>query len=110
RSSDLDDRRAAVEAHDGGEGRLDAGIAALAFQRFHQRRFFAALVGARARVNQQVEVEPGAKNVVPKITARVGFGDGGIHDVQNVAVFAANVDETAMRIDGAPGNDDPLDQ
>ena len=47
----------AVQAHHGREGRPDARIAALAFERFHQRRFFAALVGARAGMRQQIEIE-----------------------------------------------------
>jgi len=40
----VDDRGAAVEAHYSREGRLNARIPALAFERFHQRRFLAALV------------------------------------------------------------------
>src|SRR6266849_3196283 len=53
----INDRRAAVEADDGREGRLDARIAALAFERFHERGFFSAFVGARPGVNDQVEIE-----------------------------------------------------
>ena len=95
---------------DGGEGRPDARIAALAFERFHQRRFFAAFVGARAGVRDQIEIESAAENIFAEIARGVGFFDGRVHDVQHVAIFAANVDVALMRADRAPGDDDAFDQ
>ena len=59
----IDDGGAAVEADDGGEGRLDARDAALAFERFHQRRLFADFVGAGAGLRDDVEVDAGAEDV-----------------------------------------------
>ncbi len=59
----VDDRGAAVEADDGREGRLDAGHAALAFERLHQRGLFADLVGAGAGLGDDVEVDA----LVPKM-------------------------------------------
>src|SRR5262249_27492832 len=106
----VDDRRTAVQADDSGEGRLDARVAALAFERFHQRGFLAALVSARTGMNQQIEVEAGAEDVFAEITAFVGFGDGRIHDVQHVAVFTANIDKAVMRIDGTARDDDAFNQ
>ncbi len=61
-------------ADNGREGRLDARIAALAFQRFHQCRFFAAFVCAGAGVRADIEIEAGAKNILAQIALRVGFG------------------------------------
>ena len=46
----IDDRRPAPEPNHGRERRPDARNAALAFERFHQRRFFADFVRARAAV------------------------------------------------------------
>ena len=66
----VDNGRAAVEADNGREGRLDARIAALAFERFHQRGFFAAFVCARAGVSEQVEIEADAENVFAQVAAR----------------------------------------
>ena len=56
-----------VQAHHGRKGRPDARIAALAFERFHQRRFFAALVGARAGVRGQIEIEAAAEDIFAEI-------------------------------------------
>ena len=53
----VDDGGAAVEADDGGEGRLDAGDAALAFERLHQGGLFADFVGAGAGLGDDVEVD-----------------------------------------------------
>ncbi len=45
----------AIQAEAGREWRLEAGLPLLAFQRFQQRRFFAADVGAKAMVTMQLE-------------------------------------------------------
>ncbi len=76
----------------GGKRRTDARDAALAFERFEQRRFLAALVGARAGVRVQIEIEARALNVLAQLALGVRFGDGVIHDVDQVAIFAADVD------------------
>ena len=39
-----------------------------------------------------------------------GFRDGGIHDVEHIAVFAPHVDESTVGVDGSPGDDDSLDE
>ena len=71
----VDDRGASIQADDGGEGRLDARVAALAFERFHQRRFFAAFVGARAGVRAELEIEAAAQNILAEKALGVGFLD-----------------------------------
>ncbi len=50
----------AVEAKTGRERRLEARLALFAFERFEQRRFFAADVGAKAVVRVQLKAEIGA--------------------------------------------------
>src|SRR5208283_5668922 len=73
----VDDGGAAIQTHYGREWRLDARVSALAFQRFHQSGFFSALVGARASMNEEIEIKAGAENVLAQIAAGVGFLDGG---------------------------------
>ena len=72
----VDDGGAAVQADDGGEGRLDAGHAALAFERLHEGGLFADLVGARAGLGDDVEVDARAEDVLAEEALRVGVGDG----------------------------------
>ena len=72
----VDDRGRTVQPDHGGEGRPDARIAALAFERFHQRGFFAAFIGARARMRDQIEVEAAAENIFAQIAGFVSFLDG----------------------------------
>src|SRR6266852_6201113 len=105
----IDDGRAAVETDDGGEGRLDARVAAFAFEGLHQSGFFAALIGTRAGVHDQVEIETGAKDIFAEIVARISFVERGLDDVEHVAVFPANVNEAVVRIDRAAGDGDALD-
>ena len=93
----VDDGGAAVEADDGREGRLDARHAALAFERLHQRGLFADLVGARAGLRDDVEVDARAEDVLAEEALRVGVGDGLLHDLEQVAVLAAQIDEAHLR-------------
>ncbi len=101
----VDDRGTAVEADDGREGRLDAGNAALAFERLHERRFFADFVGARAGLRDDLEFGAGAEDVLAQKAAIVGVGDGALHDFEQIAVLAAQVDEAHLRADGEAGDD-----
>src|SRR6266852_4690875 len=105
----VNDGGAAVEADDSREGRPDARIAALAFQRFHKSRFFATFVSARAGVDQEVEIEAGAEDIFTEIAARISFFKRAFDDIEDVAILAADIDETAIGVDGAPGDDDALD-
>ena len=52
----VEDGGALERARDGRKRRLEARIAALAFERFEQRRFLAALVSAGAGVRVQIEI------------------------------------------------------
>src|SRR5207302_11512950 len=105
----IDDRRASVQSHHGREGRLDPWIAALAFERFHQRGFFAALVSACPGVRQQIEIESRSENILPQVAARICFGESSVHDIQHVAVFAENISESLVRTDGTSCNPNTFD-
>ena len=101
----VDDRGTAVEADDGREGRLDARNAALAFERLHERGFFAHFVCARAGLGDDLEFGTGAEDVLAEKAAIVGVGDGALHDFEQVAILAAQVDEAHLRADGEAGDD-----
>src|SRR5206468_11050734 len=59
----VDDRRAAEEAVDGRERRLDARVGALPLERLDEPRLLAADVGPCPAVDPDVEVEAGAEDV-----------------------------------------------
>ena len=101
----VDDRGSAVEADDGREGRLDARNAALAFERLHQRRLFAHFVGARAGLRDDLEFGVGAEDVLAEKALGVGVGDGLLHDFEQIAILAAQIDEAQLRADGQAGDD-----
>ncbi len=106
----VDDGGAAVEADDGGEGRLDARDAALAFERLHQRGLFADFVGAGAGLGDDVEVEAlDAEDVLAEEALGVGVGDGALDDVEEVAILAAQIDEAHLRADGEAGDHGAFD-
>src|SRR5665213_1999973 len=79
------------------ERRPDAGDAALALERFEQRRFLAAFIGTRARVGREMELHAAPENVIAKIAARIGFIDRAIHNIDQIAVFAADIDVALLR-------------
>ena len=82
----------AVEPVVGGERRLEARLARLAFQRFEQRGFLAADVGARADKGMQLVVDTGVVKVAPEPAGLVGLAHGGLEAHHGVAQeLAANV-------------------
>ena len=105
----VDDGGAAVEADDGREGRLDAGDAALAFERLHEGGLFADLVGAGAGLGDDVEVDAGAEDVLAEKALGVGVGDGLFDDLEQVAILAAQIDEAQLRADGEAGDHGAFD-
>src|ERR1700757_719228 len=56
-----------------------------------------------------VEIASAAENVLAQKSLRVGVLDRLLHDVRQIAVFAANVDVSAVRADGQTGNDYAFD-
>ncbi len=61
-------------------------------------------------MNQQIVIEAGVANIFAEIAALVGFFDGGFDQIENVAIFAANIDEAAIGSDGAACNNHAFDQ
>ena len=101
----IDDGGSAVQANHGGEGRADARDAAFAFERFHQRRLFAYLVRACAGLGDNVEVEAWvAEDVLAQEALGVSIRDSLLHNVEKVAILAAQVDEAHLRADGEAGD------
>src|SRR5215469_4550319 len=106
----VDDGGAAVQADNSREGRANARITALAFERFHERGFLAAFIGTSAGMREQVKIEPASQNIFAEIPLRVGFRDGRVDNVDYIAIFATNVDEAAFSANGASSDDHPFDQ
>src|ERR1035437_2861085 len=106
----IQDGRALERARDGGKRRADARDAALAFERFQQRRFLTALVGARAGVRVEIEIETRALDVLAEPALFVGLGEGLLHHFDEVAILAADIDVAGVRIHRQAGNQHALDQ
>src|SRR6185312_89527 len=105
----VDDCWAAPEANYSREGRSNARNAALAFERFHQRRFFADLICACTPVPVNVEVVTAPKNILAEKAPRIGIGNGLLHDLGKITILTANVDVTFVRADGDSSNHHAFD-
>src|ERR1700761_81531 len=105
----VDDSGTAIQPNDGGEGRLDARYATLAFKRLHERRLFADLIGACTGLRDGVEVESAAKDVLAQDAALVALGKSTIHNLDEVAVLATQIDEAHLRPDGEAGDHGAFD-
>src|SRR5262249_22740285 len=92
-----------------GNGGFRRRMAALAFERFEQRGLFAANVRARARVHIDVAVESGTEDVFAEEAALISLREGLLHNLQDVPVFAANVDVIVSRAQGVRRDDHSLD-
>src|SRR5436309_5154539 len=76
----VDQRRAAVEALDGGEGGPEARVAALSLQRIEQSGLLTADVGASAAVDDELQTAAAAEDVLSQIAGLVSLGHGGGED------------------------------
>lgn len=106
----VDGSRAAKKTDIGGEGGLHAGFAGFAFEGFDERGFFAADIGARARVEDDVKVVSGAAGVFADETVLVGFVDGLLEVGGFVVEFTADVDVGGVGLHGESGNQATFDQ
>src|SRR5579883_2255991 len=97
-------------ANDSREGRFQSRHTALAFERFEQRGFFAAFVGARTGVRVKIEIPARAEDVLAEIAALVGFGDGAIDDIDQIPIFAADENVAFVGLDGPAGNHHTFNQ
>ena len=100
----VDDRGTAIEPDNCREGRFDARNSALALERLHQRGFLADFVSARTGLRDDLEFAFGAEDILAQKSAIVGIGDGALHDFQEIAVLAAQIDEAHFRTDSEAGN------
>ena len=71
----IDDRRPAPQSDHSREGRPNARNAALAFERFHQRRLFADFVGSRAAMPVNIKIAAAAENILAEKSLGVGVGE-----------------------------------
>src|SRR6476661_2698820 len=106
----VDRSRTAVEAGTGRERRLEARLALLALQAFEHRRLFAADVGARATVHEQVEVIARAAGVLADQTSLISLGNGALQDTGFLDEFAADIDIGGARAHREAGDQRALDQ
>ena len=96
----VDDRRSAPQSHNSGEGRTDSRDPALAFQRFHQRRFFADFIRPGAGVHINLKIFPRTENVLADEAARVRVGHRLLHDLHEIAVLSSQINEARFRTHG----------
>ena len=87
----VDHRGLAEQPLDGRQRRLGAHDAALAFQAFQHRRFFAAHIGARCLADVQVKRPPTAQHVGAQGTRRFGTAHRLAHRGHRVRVLGADV-------------------
>src|SRR3546814_1770220 len=76
----IDRRRAAVEPRPRRKWRLEARLALLALEAFEHRGLFAADIGARAAMDEDVEIIARAARVLAEEALAIGLGDGGKED------------------------------
>ena len=106
----INDGGFAKETFDGGEGRLDSGPGALAFEAFDESGFFSADVGASAAVEDDIEVDAGAENVFTEDSGGFAFANGSIECAVAGAVFVAEVEVGFIGADGVAGENDAFDE
>ncbi len=100
----VDDGRLAVQTERGRERRADARLAALAFERFHQRGLFAADVRARAEVGVNVKRIVCAEEFVAEETGLLHFGDLLVEEARHPPELAAQINVDRVRADRVGGN------
>src|SRR5690606_23651242 len=84
--------RAAIEARAGRERRLEARLTLLALEALDHRGLFAADVGARAPVDEDVEIVARATRVLADQARAIGLGNRGEQGLGLADVFAADID------------------
>ena len=105
----VDGCRRAPEARIGGEGRLQARLALLAFEAFELGRFLAADVSAGAMVDIKVEV-PAMDVVLADEPGLISLVDGGLQPLALADELAADIDVAGMRPHGEGREKSALDQ
>jgi hypothetical protein len=106
----VDERRLPEETGDGRQRRLGAHDAALAFQAFEQRGFFAAHIRARALAHFEPEGLARAEDVVAEEAGGFRRADRLVHGRDGVRVFGADVDVALGRAGGDARDGHALDE
>jgi hypothetical protein len=106
----VDRRGAAVEAHGGGERRLEARLTLLAFQALEQRGLLAADVGAGTAVDVDVVVKAGVAGVLADQPGLVGLVDRLAHALGLAVELAAHVDVAGIGAHRETGHQAALEQ
>src|SRR5580704_18723815 len=96
----VDDGGSAVKANHGWKRRLDARNAALAFERLHQRRLLAYFVGSCTCLRDDIEIDARSKDVLAQKALRVSVRNRFLHDLEQIAIFTAQVDEAHLCANG----------
>ncbi len=105
------DGRAHVEPEHGGKIRwLDPRIGALALEGFDQSRFLAANVSTGAAINVNIDIEPGAEDVVSQEPVLACFFDCAFEDFRTLREFASYIYVRRPGIEGVAGNRDSFQQ
>ena len=100
----IDDGGLVPEAGHAGEGRLHAGVAALAFDGFDERGFLAADVAAEPGAHLDVEGKVGAEELLAQIAFGPGLLDGLVQPVLGEVVFAPDIDKALAGPHGKAGD------
>ena len=106
----VDGGRLAVEAETGRKRRLVARLPLFAFQRFQQRRFFAANIRAVAVVVKQVKRKAAVQNVVAQIARAARLLHLALHVLVDLPDFAVDVVVAAHRAHNVARENHPLNQ
>src|SRR3954471_24342241 len=105
----INDSGAAPESDNSRERRTNARNTALSFERFHQCRLFANFIGAGAGVPIAIELLARAEDVVAEKALGIGIINRLLHDSEQIAILAADVDVSLLRADGESGDDHAFD-
>src|SRR3546814_5740625 len=102
--------RSAVEPRPRRKWRLEARLALLALEAFEHRGLFAADIGARAAMDEDVEIIARAARVLAEEALAIGLGDGGKEVLRLADEFAADVDIRGPRAHRETSDQRALDQ
>ncbi len=105
----VEHRRLAEQALDRREGRADARLAAVAFDRGHERRLFAADERAGAEAQLDVKIKAAAKDVFAQKAVLARLFDGDFQTVDGDGVFGADVNIALAGANGIAGDGHSLD-
>lgn len=108
---DVGDGRGAAEKTDGGrEGRLEAGLALLAFEGLDERGLLTADVGTATTVNVDVEIVARTAGVLSDEAVGIRFVDGLLENGSFVNELSANIDVRSGGVHGPTGDETAFNQ